>query len=167
MESLRPSELQPNADALDVVLRLLRIVGLIGFLGGLAALSAMWAFTPTPQSLEQWHTKIAEVKAIFFACSFTGIIILVVVGSISWWRHRRRLKQQRWFRTMIGMLVIAVPGSHIWARSTAERLYEAVEAGRMDQAADLWQQLGMAYVLSLTIMLVIASIGIIRPRMGQ
>lgn len=154
-------------DQLDTVLRGMRFVGLVCFLGGLAALSALWAFSHTPQTLEQWHTTIAHIKAIFFSCAFTGIVILVVSGSLSWWRHRRRLHRARWFRLMMAMLVVAIPGSHLWARLTAEKLYEAVEDGRLNQASALWDQLGAAYIVSTAVMFVIAMIAIVRPSLGK
>src|SRR5262245_27213275 len=164
-QELAPQTL--SAELIDPILRAFRLLGLIGFLGGLAALSALWAFGPTPASIEQWHIKIAEIKAIFFACSFLGIVILIIVGSISWWRHRRVLNRQRWFRLMIGMLLMAIPASHLWARTTAETLYEVVEAGRMDEAAVLWRQLGTAYTVSLAVMLLIVCIATVKPRLGQ
>ena len=153
----------------DRVLRLLRYVGLIGFLGGLAALSAMWAFGPTPQNVEQWRMLIAEIKAIFFACSFSGIVILIVVGGISWWKHRSHFHGAIWFRVMMGLLVITIPAFHLWARTTAERLYAVIDAADADQpaamaeAALIWNQLGAAYVVALVILLGVAAIGITKP----
>jgi hypothetical protein len=157
----------------DRVLRLLRYIGLVGFLGGLAALSAMWAFGPVPQSVEQWHMLIAEVKAVFFTCSFSGIVILIFVGGTSWWKHRAHFHRAIWFRVMMLALVITIPAFHFWARSTAEKLYavidraEANSAESMAEAAHLWDQLGASYVTALGILLGIAAIGITKPRFGQ
>jgi hypothetical protein len=167
MNSLDLRMRTPPRAPVDAALRFLRYFGLIGFLGGLAALSAMWAFGPVPQTLDQWHMMIAHVKAIFFACSFSGIVLLVIVGSISWWRMRRTLHASRWFRVMMGMLLITIPASHISARWMAEKMYEKIDAGQLEQAADLWRRLGWAYVLSLTALLAIAAIGIAKPRLGQ
>ena len=160
-------ETRLELDNFDVLLRFLRYLGLIGFIGGLAALSAMWAFGPVPNSIEQWQFLIAHVKAIFFTCAFTGIVILAVVGSISWWRHRKVLHGQRWFKLTIGMLAIAIPASHFGARYTAEKLYELVDAGKLEEALLMWNRLGTAYVISTIVMLTIAAIAIIRPRLGQ
>lgn len=160
-------QLPHRADGLDTILRLLRVFGLIGFLGGLAALSAMWAFGPTPHTFDQWQMTIGQIKAIFFPCAFSGIVILIVVGLTSWRRHRRVLNQARWFRLTIAMLTVAIPASHIWARLTAEKLYETVEAGHLEEAAMLWDQLGAAYIVSFFVMSMIATIVIVKPRLGQ
>jgi hypothetical protein len=161
------------SSASDRVLRLLRYVGLIGFLGGLAALSAMWAFGPVPQNVEQWHMLIALVKSIFFACSFSGIVILIVVGGISWWKHRAHFHRASWFRVMMISLVITIPAFHFWARSTAEKLYTVIEhadenqAQALEDAARIWDQLGASYVTALAILLGIAAIGITKPSFGE
>jgi hypothetical protein len=155
------------ASTTDRVLRLLRALGLIGFLGGLAALSAMWAFGPLPQNLEQWHLLIGHVRAVFFTCAFTGILILVITGITSWLRHRRRLHGSRWFRLMLVLLLIVVPASHISARLTARKLYATIEAGRMDEAERIWHTLGLTYTGSLAALLIIAAIAYLRPRLGQ
>lgn len=154
-------------DNFDLLLRFLRYLGLIGFIGGLASLSAMWAFGPVPQTIEQWHFLIAHAKSIFFACSFTGIVILAVVGAVSWWRHSRVLHRQRWFKLTIGLLALAIPASHFGARYTAEKLYETVDAGKLHEALVLWNRLGVTYLTATIVMLLIASIAIIKPRMGQ
>jgi hypothetical protein len=154
-------------DNFDVLLRFLRYVGLIGFIGGLSALSAMWAFGPSPATSQEWQFLIQHVKSIFFACCFTGIVILAIVGSVSWWRHRRVLHGRRWFKLTIGLLAIAIPGSHFGARFTAEKLYAAVEAGDFEHALMLWDRLGVFYLTATVVMLVIASIAIIKPRLGQ
>jgi hypothetical protein len=158
---------QLRLDNFDLLLRFLRYVGLIGFIGGLAALSAMWAFGPVPSTIEQWHFLIGHAKSIFFACSFTGIVVLAVVGSISWWRHRRILHSQRWFKLTIGLLAVAIPASHFGARFTAEKLYATVDAGELENALMLWNRLGIFYATATIVMLIIASIAIIKPRMGR
>lgn len=167
MSDSSPATGRLELDNFDLLLRFLRYVGLIGFIGGLAALSSMWAFGPTPKSLEEWQFLIAHAKSIFFACSFTGIVMLAVVGSISWWRHRRVLHGQRWFKITIALLAIAIPSSHFGARYTAEKLYATVDAGDLENALLLWNRLGMFYVTATAVMLIIASIAIIKPRMGQ
>ncbi|MCI0631223.1 MAG: hypothetical protein L0Y44_11290 [Phycisphaerales bacterium] len=158
---------QTPSSATDRLLRLLRALGLIGFLGGLAALSAMWAFGPIPQNLEQWHLLIGHVRAVFYTCAFTGIIILVITGITSWLRHRRRLHGARWFRLMLVLLLIVVPASHLSARLTALKLYATIDAGRLDEAARIWHTLGLIYVSSLLALLIIAAIAYLRPRLGQ
>jgi hypothetical protein len=167
MNDPAPEVARLELDNFDVLLRFLRYLGLIGFIGGLAALSAMWAFGPLPKSHEEWHFLIGHSKAIFFACCFVGIIILALVGSISWWRHRRILHGERWFKLTIGLLAIAIPASHFGARYTAETLYETVDAGKLDEALVIWNRLGVTYATATIVMLVIASIAIIKPRMGQ
>lgn len=167
MNDSGPESARLQLDNFDLLLRFLRYVGLIGFIGGLAALSAMWAFGPVPSTIEHWHFLIGQAKSIFFACSFTGIVILAVVGSISWWRHRKMLHRQRWFRLTIGLLAIAIPASHFGARLTAEKLYATVDAGELEHALMLWNRLGTFYTTATIVMLIIASIAIIKPRMGQ
>jgi hypothetical protein len=152
---------------LDSVLKMLRYIGLLGFLGGLAALSAMWAFGPVPETVEQWRLAIGYMRPIFYACFFAGVVILVIAGGLSWWRHRREFHGQWWFRLMIGLLIIAVPTLHLWARSVAMRLYAAVDEAQLDAATMHWNHLGRLYVIGFFVMLLIAGIGIFKPHLGS
>lgn len=151
----------------DRALRLLQSLGLVGFLGGLAALSAMRFAGPQPDGADQWRMMIGLMRAVFYPCVFAGIIALVISGSVLWRRHRAQLHGARWFKLMMIMLAIAVPGFHLWARGTMIKLDAAVQAGQLDQAQASWHELGQAYAIALVVMLVITAIGIIRPRLGQ
>jgi hypothetical protein len=161
------SEFPGRRKGADQALFALRLVGLLGFLGGLTALSAIWGFGPRPQNQSQWEMMIQITRSIFFPCVFAGLVVLLVVGSILWWRHRAELHGQRWFGLMMALLAVAVPISHLAARSTMLKLRSAIETGRLDEAGMLWDQLGWAYVLSTVAMVLIASLGVIKPRLGR
>jgi hypothetical protein len=152
---------------LDRLLAVTRFAGLIGFLGGLAALAALTWFGPQPQSVEQWRIMIPVVRAIFYPCTFGGIVILLIVGGTIWWRRRRALNPQPWFRLMMALIVVAVPILHIWARWSMLKMVDAVEAGELDRAAMLWTRLSWAFLMALVAFLGIATIGILKPRMGR
>ena len=83
----------------DAVLKMLRYLGMLGFLGGLAALSAMWAFGPRPATINEWNILIGAMRPIFYACFFSGIVVLAVAGIISWARHRAQLHGARCSRS--------------------------------------------------------------------
>lgn len=151
----------------EPTLKLLRCLGMLGFLGGLAAMSAMWAFGPVPQTADQWRIVIGIMRPIFYSCFFAGVIVLVIAGSISWWRHRKNLHRTRWFKVMMASLLIAVPALHLSARFTALRLYAAIDDGRLDEALMMWNRLGWLYVIGFVTLMMIAAIGIMKPRFGQ
>lgn len=151
----------------DSLLKMLRYLGMLGFLGGLAALSAMWAFGPRPTTEGEWRVLIGAMRPIFFACFFTGIVVLAVAGGISWWKHRAQLHSARWFKVMMALVVIAIPALHLSARSAARALYSAIDRGELDQALQLWDRLGWLFVIGFVVMLVIAAIGVFKPRFGQ
>ncbi len=157
--------------SLDWLLQILRFLGLIGLLGGLGSLTAMWAFGPRPTSAEGWTLLIGLMRAIFFPTVFAGLVTLTAAGSAMWWRRRQELHATRWFRVMITLLAIAVPTLHLWARSTALRFYATADAAagdaeRLAEVAAMWDQMGIAYAVSLAVLLAIAFIGIIKPRLG-
>lgn len=163
MKSSVPTDGRPGANATEAALKMLRYLGMLGFLGGLAALSAMWAFGPVPDNVEGWRLLIGLMRPIFFTCSFMGIVLLVIAGSVSWWRHRRELHAARWFRVMLLMLAFAVPALHLSARTTALKLYAAVQSGELNQAAEYWNRLGWLYLVGFVVMLCISAIGVFKP----
>ena len=154
-------------NSLDHTLRLLRALGLAGVLGGLGALSAMWAFTTVPDDAGQWRILVDAMRAVFYACVFSGILILIPVGGILWWRRRAALHGQRWFRALMLMLLVTIPGLHISARLTSIALRHAVEAGESARAATLWNRLGWLFVCAFVVLLIAAWIATARPRLGQ
>ena len=156
-----------RSDPVGVFLKLGRYIGLLGFLGGLAALAAMWCAGPRPTNAAEWTMLMELTRAVFMRCMFAGIIILAVIGAISWWRHRRHFHRARWFRIMMGALLIAIPTLHFWSRATMLKIRQAVDAQDFAQADELWNRMGSAYLISFIMILVIAAIGIIKPRFGQ
>jgi hypothetical protein len=151
----------------DSVLKMLRYLGMLGFLGGLAAMSAMWAFGPRPASINEWTVLIGAMRPIFYACFFSGIVVLALAGGISWWKHRVQLHGARWFKVMMLMVVIAIPALHLSARYAARSLYAAIDSGELHRALELWDRLGRLYVVGFIVMLAIAAIGVFKPRFGQ
>ena len=151
----------------DQTLRLLRSLGMAGVLGGLGALVAMWAFSPEPTNGGEWRLLVTTMRSVFYACVFTGILILVPVGSILWRRRRKTLHGRRWFRTLLVILLVTIPGLHIGARLTSIALRKAVEANDATRAAELWNRLGWLFLIALLVFLVASWIATARPRLGQ
>jgi hypothetical protein len=152
---------------LDQALRLLRALGLAGVLGGLGALSAMWAFSEAPANFSDWRVLVSAMRAVFYACVFTGILILVPVGCALWWRRRAALRGQRWFRALMLILLLTIPGLHISARLTSTALRKSVEAGEAAESARLWDRLGWLFFIALIVFLIASWIATARPVMGQ
>lgn len=151
----------------DQWLRLLRALGLAGVLGGLGALSAMWAFSQVPATQEEWRVLISAMRAAFYACVFTGILILIPVGSMLWWRRRAALRGQRWFRLLLAVLIVTIPVIHISARLTSIALRHAVDEGDLARAATLWDRLGSLFLAGFIVLLIASWIATARPRLGQ
>lgn len=161
------SETAAGNTRFDQILRLLRALGLAGVLGGLGALSAMWAFGERPANISDWRVLVSAMRAVFYACVFTGILILVPVGCMLWWRRRAALRGQRWFHGLLLILVLTIPGLHIGARLTSVALRKSVDAGQAAESAVLWDRLGWLFFLALTVFLIASWIATARPRMGQ
>lgn len=153
--------------SVDNALRLVRFLGLIGFLGGLAALASLWAFGPRPTEADEWHMLIRAMRSIFYPCVFCGIILLVISGLSIWWRRRKALHGLRWFRVMMAMTFIAVPTLHLSARFTMLKLDAMVRQSHLEDAATLWNRLGMLYVVATAVFLAVSIIGMLKPRFGQ
>lgn len=151
----------------DALLKLGRYVGLLGFLGGLAALAAMWMLGPQPHGSEQWEMLMELTRAVFMRCMFMGILLLAISGGASWWKYRQRFRGRRWFRIMMIALVIAIPAMHLWARSLMLHLREALRDDDLAGAAELWSRMGVAYTISFVVILAIAALGIMKPRLGE
>jgi hypothetical protein len=154
-------------DPAEFLLKFMRYLGMFGLVGGLGALAAMWAFGPRPETAEQWQVLIGAMRPVFYACFFAGVVILVIAGVISWWKHRQALHAARWFKAMMVMVFVAIPALHFTSRSIALRLYAALDEGRLEEAAALWNQLGWMFLIGFVVMLIIAGIGILKPRLGQ
>lgn len=157
----------PGSGALDPALRVLLRIGLIGFLGGFAALGSMWAFGSMPDDAAQWKLCISLMRAVFYSCVFAGVVVIAVSGGVLWWRQRRALHAARWFRIMMPLVVLAIPAFHVLGRVTALRLYDAVDEHRLGDAAALWNTLGVTYVSAFLVLTALATIGWIKPRLGQ
>jgi hypothetical protein len=168
MKSHQPfSHLSPGEQRIEALLKLGRYLGMLGLLGGLAALSAMWAFGPVPETIAGWQLLIGLMRPVFYTCFFAGVIVLVFVGSLSWWRHRHHLHGRRWFRVMMLALLVAIPALHLTARAAARDLYAAIDAGDLSSSAELWDRLGLLYLLGFLVLLVISAIGVFKPRLGE
>jgi hypothetical protein len=152
---------------IDRALRLLRALGLIGLLGGLASLVALWAFGPAPVTVREWQILQTAMRAIFYPCFFAGVLVLVPVGLMLWWRRRSRLRGRRWFRVMAIILIVCIPVLHISARLTSHEWQQAIDAGDLEQAALLWNRLGWLFLVGLIVLLIAAWIAIAKPKMGQ
>jgi hypothetical protein len=107
------------------------------------------------------------MRAIFYPCVLTGILILVPVGLTLWWRRRADLRGQRWFRVMAVILLISIPTLHISARLTSHALRTAVEVGDLARAGVLWNRLGWLFASAFVVLLMAAWIAVTKPRLGQ
>lgn len=152
---------------LDQWLRLLRALGLAGVLGGLGALCAMWGLGAQPANLGEWHVLITAMRAVFYSCVFAGIGILVPVGGVLWWRRRAALRGLGWFRALMIVLIVTIPGLHIGARLTSIALRNAVEAGDVARAAELWSRLGWLFLIALLVFLFASWLATARPGAGR
>jgi len=104
---------------------------------------------------------------VFYPCFFAGILLILISGSTIWWRRRRSLNPQRWFRVMMATVFVAVPVLHLWARYTMLKLDAAIEQSRLAEASDLWDMLGRAYMIALVVFMGVSVIGMLKPRFGQ
>jgi hypothetical protein len=167
VNSAQPIQSAIALNATDKLLRLVRFVGLIGFLGGLAALASLWAVGPRPATAEQWHMLIDAMRSVFYPCVFVGIVLLVITGIAIWWRRRTALHGLRWFRVMMGIIILAVPALHLSARFTMLKLDAMVKQAQLQDAAALWNRLGLLYVTATAVFLIVSIIGMLKPAFGQ
>jgi hypothetical protein len=144
-----------------------KMIGLTGFLGGLAAMAALGFFGPEPETREGWVLLKQAMRGIFFPCFFAGLMLTIAAGLALWLQMPRTFLRMRWFRLKAVLLAILIPGSHLWARSRALELYEAIDRGPLGEIPAHWRSMSTAFLISLVAMLAVALIGRIKPRLGQ
>ena len=71
------------------------------------------------------------------------------------------------FKVMMILVITAIPVLHLSARYAAKLLYAAIENGQLEEALGLWDRLGRLFAIGFAVMLIIAAIGVFKPRFGQ
>ncbi len=144
-----------------------KFIGLTGFLGGLTSLGAMGIVGPTPSTQEGWELLRALSRAIFFPCVFCGLVLAVLAGACLFGRQATVYFKLRWFRVKLVALTIFIPGCHLWVRGHVTRMYDAIEDGRLADAAASYQVVSIAYLVSAGIFILIALVSRHKPRLGE
>ncbi|HEX5690427.1 MAG TPA: hypothetical protein VFX76_10520 [Roseiflexaceae bacterium] len=163
----RSFESSSGNSRIDQTLRVLRWIGMAGVLGGLVILIGYAFVDEKPADLLRWRDMVGTMRTIFYSTVFAGILILVPVGAILWWRKRAALRGQRWFRLMMVILLITIPALHISARLTSHALQAAVEASEFERAWMLWSRLTWLFVGAFIVFMVATAIAQAKPRLGQ
>ena len=144
----------------------LKLLGLLGFLGGLMSLTAMTLLGPVPETAEGWQVLRESMRSVFFPCVFAGVGVTILAGLLLFLRHPKHFSRMRWFRLKVALLVVLIPGLHFWSRGRVLAFYAALDEGRLNEAPELWQRVGVAFAVALVTMLCVASLGRYKPRLG-
>ncbi|MCP3903533.1 MAG: hypothetical protein GY715_07835 [Planctomycetes bacterium] len=145
----------------------IKVLGLIGFLGGLGSLVAIGVLGPDPADPAGWHQLRETMRAVFWPCLFSGLMVTNAAGVVLWLRHPREFLRMRWFRVKAVLLAAALPLMHLLSRGRVTEFYAAIEAGSLDVLPSLRDRVTAAFAVALLVMLAIAAIGRIKPRLGE
>ena len=146
---------------------LVKLAGLGLFFGGLAALASIGMLGLTPSDQAGWLQHKATMRAVFLPCVLGGLGVAVLMGIALFLQHPRVFARMRWFRVKAGLLVVCLPGLHLWARGRVMRFYDAIEAGQLDALPSLQREVTVAFVVAIVVMLGIAALGKLKPRLGE
>jgi hypothetical protein len=149
------------------VLIQIKVLGLVGFLGGLGSLAALGLLGDDPTDRAGWVQLRDTMRAIFWPCVFSGLIVTILAGVALWLRHPREFLRMRWFRLKALLLAVVLPSLHILSRGRVTEFYAAIDEGRLDTLSALRDRVTTAFAGALLIMLLIAAIGRIKPRLGE
>ena len=144
-----------------------KFVGLAGLFGGLASLAAIGLLGPVPESPEGWRLLRGLMRAIFWPCVFGGILVTIMAGICLWLRHPVVFSRQRWFRLKVVLLAVCIPSLHLMARGRVQAFYDAIDDGNLEVLAGMWRGVTWAWVVAFVVLLLVAMVGRIKPRLGQ
>jgi len=145
----------------------IKVLGLIGFLGGLGSLVALGVLGADPEDRAGWMQLRDSMRAIFWPCVFSGLLVAVGAGVLLWLRHPREFLRMRWFRVKALLLAVALPSLHLLSRGRVTEFYAAIDGGNLDALPALRDRVTIAFAFALVLMLVVAAIGRIKPRLGE
>jgi hypothetical protein len=107
------------------------------------------------------------MRGIFFPCVFAGLMLTLAAGLALWLQLPRTFLRMRWFRLKAILLLVLIPGLHLWSRSQALELYEAIDHASLEEIPAHWRSMSSAFLVALIAMLAVALIGRIKPRFRQ
>jgi hypothetical protein len=154
-----------------------KILGVILFVGGLSALAGLAWGAPDPDASSPGDPVMARAKWKFLVecmhwllvpATIGGGMVAIAAGLGLWLQMPRRFLRMRWFPVKIALAAILIPTFHLWGRSTALSLHEALDKpARLAEVRPLWDQLAIVFLLAFLAMLPIVWIARIKPRLGQ
>jgi hypothetical protein len=145
-----------------------KLVGVICFAGGLGSLAALAWGSPEPPDRMTWKFLADCAHWLLVPGTIGGGILAILAGICLWLQMPSAFLRMRWFRLKIVLVIVLIPAFHLWGRSTALMLHEALDKlARIDEVPPLWDRLAIIFLLAFFAMLLIVWIGRIRPRLGQ
>ena len=139
----------------------------MGFLGGLAALSALGFLLPDPVDPSGWTARCDAVRVVVGSCVLGGLGLTMLAGMLLWLAHPQTFLRMRWFRAKAILVATVLPSLHLWGRGRLERFDEAIAAGRTHALPELWHDVAHAFLVAFVIMLVVAALARVKPRLGE
>jgi hypothetical protein len=145
-----------------------KIIGIICFVGGLGALAALAWGSPFPPDRGTWKFLVESAHWILVPGTIGGGILAILAGLGLWLQMPRGFLRMRWFQVKIILAAILIPAFHLWGRSTALKLHEALDKpARIDEVPPLWDWMAIIFLLAFLAMLSVVWLGRIKPRLGQ
>ena len=145
-----------------------KIIGVICFVGGLAAVTGLAWGSSVPADRPGWKALVDGAYWILVPGTFGGGILAILAGLWLWLQMPRGFLRMRWFQVKIILAAVLIPAFHLWGRSTALKLREALDKpARLDEVPSLWDRLAIIFLLAFLAMLLIVWLGRIKPRLGQ
>jgi uncharacterized membrane protein len=146
----------------------LKLICVAGFLGGLMALLAAMLAGPRPTSTADWQQRADLIGRTFRWIIVPGVTGAEIVGILLLSSIWRTLIRMRWFVVKIVLVVVGMPGLHLFMSGRSEKLQALLSASAEPAlAAEVHGHLLAGAVFALGLGVVLLILGRIKPRLGQ
>ena len=116
---------------------------------------------------EGWRLLRGMMRAIFWPCVFGGVLVTITARICLWMRHPVVFSRQRWFRLKVALLAVCIPSLHLMARGRVQAFSDAIDDDNLEVLADLWRGVTQAWIIAFVVLLLVAMVGRVKPRLGQ
>ncbi len=144
-----------------------KITGLVLTLGGLASAAAAGILGPRPTDREGWILLREAMHSAFVPCVVGGTFLTIFAGITLWLQMPRAFLRMRWLKLKLVLIAVLIVPLHFIARLQVMDFDEMVQTASMEELATVWDRLAVALLIGFVFLLLIASIGRIKPRLGQ
>lgn len=147
----------------------LKLVSVAMFAGGLTTVLIVVGTTRAPEDVIGWAVQASVMRLIYTRVVVPGLVAALLFGTLLAASMLRVMLRMRWFVVKMMLIAAAVPSLHLFMRSRAVLLHEALRRSPPDLplAGSLRVQLLLGTSLALAFALSAIILGRVKPRLGQ